>query len=72
MNEQTLLKEKKKEQFYDSLENMWGKRSNGTKKLKIKLSSGTQILSLKLENSNDGKIKDTYNLISNILKDFFS
>ncbi|MFX1234101.1 MAG: hypothetical protein ACFFBY_06020 [Promethearchaeota archaeon] len=72
MNEQTLLKEKKKEQFYDNLENMWGKRSNGTKKLKIKLSSGTQILSLKLENSNDGKIKDTYNLISNILKDFFS
>ncbi|MFX1352406.1 MAG: hypothetical protein ACFFGP_00435 [Promethearchaeota archaeon] len=72
MKEDTLLKEKKKEQFCDSLERMWGNRSNGTKKLKIRLTTGNQTLSLKLENGNNGKTNDTYNLISNLLKDFFS
>jgi len=72
MKEDTVLKEKKKEQVCDSLEKMWGNRSNGTKKLKIKLTSGNQTLSLKLENDNNGKINDTYSLISNLLKDFFS
>ena len=72
MKEEALIKEKKKEQFCDSLEKMWGNRSNGTKKLTIKLSSGNQTLLLKLENNKNGKINESYNIISNLLKDFFS
>ncbi|MHA2429724.1 MAG: hypothetical protein ACXACC_01705 [Promethearchaeota archaeon] len=63
MKEETLIKDKKKDQFCDSLEKMWGNRSNGTKKLTIKLSSG---------NNKNGKINESYNIISSLLKDFFS
>ncbi|MFX1269565.1 MAG: hypothetical protein ACFFAK_16510, partial [Promethearchaeota archaeon] len=62
----------KKDQFCDSLEKMWGNRSNETKKLTIKLSSGNQTLLLKLENNKNGKINESYNIISSLLKDFFS
>ncbi|MFX0025677.1 MAG: hypothetical protein ACFE8M_04620 [Candidatus Hermodarchaeota archaeon] len=72
MKEEALIKEKKKEQFCDNLEKMWGNRSNGTKKLTIKLSSGNQTLLLKLENNKNGKMNESYNIISSLLKDFFS
>lgn len=72
MKEEALIKENKKEQFCDSLEKMWGNRSNGAKKLTIKLSSGHQTLLLKLENNKNGKINESYNIISSLLKDFFS
>lgn len=72
MKEENLIKEEKKEQFCNDLEKMWGKKYNGTKKLTIKLNSGNQTLLLKLENSKNGKINDSYNIISNLLKDFFS
>ncbi|MFX1267716.1 MAG: hypothetical protein ACFFAK_07125, partial [Promethearchaeota archaeon] len=61
MKEEALIKEKKKDQFCDRLEEMWGNRSNETKKLTIKLSSGNQTLLLKLENNKNGKINESYN-----------
>lgn len=71
-----------KEKFADKLDSLWntnssqeGKLKNQTKKLIIKLQSigkETRKISLKLESSNSNLSHNNYNLLSELLKEFFS
>ncbi|MFX1278915.1 MAG: hypothetical protein ACFFA3_05820 [Promethearchaeota archaeon] len=72
---------KNKEKFADKLDSLWNKDSsqecklkNQNKKLIIKLHSigkETRKISLKLESSNSNLNQNNYNLLSDLLKEFF-
>ena len=71
-----------KEKFAKKIDSLWnnnssleGKRKNQNKKLIIKLESlgkETRKISLKLESSNSNLNVNNYNLLSDLLKEFFN
>ena len=71
-----------KEKFADKINSLWnnnssqeGKLKNQNKKLIIKLQSlgkETRKISLKLESSNSNLNNNNYNLLSDLLKEFFN
>jgi len=71
----------KKEQVGEKLESLWGNPTvnktakYGTKKLVIKLATSgreKRNISLKLESSNPNVYSNNYNLISDLIKEFFN
>ncbi|MHA1987739.1 MAG: hypothetical protein ACW98D_13975 [Promethearchaeota archaeon] len=81
LHESKLKSSRKKEKMVDKIENLWGNgNSNGknskfeTKKLSVKLeTSGKEKrkISLKLESSSPIIQYSNYNLLSELLKEFF-